>query len=440
MNRIEWLSRIKFHSENELNYAICNSQNQRISYKDLFQKANYRAETIKTVQDPVHIIEGVNDISDYIEIVASWIAGKAYAVLPKEMGEKRKTQIRLTITNTTKNLNNCAYIVFTSGSTGEPKGVPIYWNQLGTFIEHYIHHEEIKFEAHYNWLQTYALNFDVSVFVLTIGLATGGTIHLLKNKGVKFANILEAIEEKQINVVSNVPTTAKLSAPYLSEYDLSSVDFSFFSGEALYPNWAIDWMRATYKGKTYNCYGPTETTIVCSEIDLHTLPETYFKNKSPLPIGIPFEGTNFRSENGSLIISGKQVFHGYIDETLSLNDEYNSGDLVSQDRQNYWIFKGRSDEQVQIQGYRVELKEIENTYLNMCSLQTFVYYINNQLIAVIETKDELLASNLKFELKERLPEYMLPTKHYFINPFPLNHNQKADKKAVLEWLEAQLKL
>jgi acyl-coenzyme A synthetase/AMP-(fatty) acid ligase len=243
--------------------------------------------------------------------------------------------------------------------------------------------------------------------------------------------VLSFLEERKINVISNVPTTARLATPYLKEFDLNSIKYTFFSGEALYPYEAKAWMEAMPKAMHFNAYGPTETTIVCSEICLNDLSEDYFKSNAPLPIGIPFEGTNFQIEKNELIIEGDQVFQGYINEPKKRIDGYQSGDLVEVDENGQYIFKGRKDDQVQIQGYRVELLEVENCIQSILNKPSVCFFLENLLVAAIETDVQIPEQDLSSQIGERLPDYMIPKRYFQMKCFPLNSNQKLDRLAIL---------
>jgi D-alanine--poly(phosphoribitol) ligase subunit 1 len=131
--------------------------------------------------------------------------------------------------------------------------------------------------------------------------------------------------------------------------------------------------------------------------------------------------------NGALAIGGNQVFKGYYQSTQECFSEiknesyYLSGDDIRLDENEKWVFKGRTDQQIQVQGYRVELQEIQSVIKYVYGCFSVVVFYNDYLYLFIVSD-----KTLKLELKNHLPWYMLPKKTLFLNEFPLNKNQKTD--------------
>ena len=420
------------------------------SYQQVYNNsqlvANY-ISSLKLVNIDFVAIEADNNIESYFLILGCWLAGKGYVPIPSDTPVERKNYLLKQTHNTTilkfsdvkvEELQTLtiiepikapkwAYLLFTSGTTGKPKGVPIEWQQLDAFWQHYDGHKNIHFTPGFNWLQTYELNFDVSVFIYLLCFTTKGKLCLLPNQGIKFLSIAKAIQAYKINVTSNVPTTARLLEKQLEKLDFSSVKYSFFSGDALYPNWAKAWIKSMPNAKVYNCYGPTETTIVCSEENLKEVSKSYFKIDEPLPVGEPFKNTLFKEVDGQLAIGGSQVFSGYYQdakESFTKIDNvpyYLSGDDIRLDENGKWIFKGRTDHQIQIQGYRVELQEIQSVIKNIYDCFSVVISHNDYLYLFIVSD-----ITLNLDLESYLPWYMLPKKTLFLKTLPLNKNQKID--------------
>jgi len=225
--------------------------------------------------------------------------------------------------------------------------------------------------------------------------------------------------------------------------------YSFFSGDALNHELAVKWKKTMLKGRIHNFYGPTETTVVCTH---YLWTESQSEKESVndvVPLGKPFAGmdvlivdpTNQPTEKGELCFSGTQVITAYLnnsneDQFFSYQDKryYKTGDIASYNINGNLVFYGRTDNQVKINGYRIELTEIESAIEKITKKKCVVLSINdkqtNKLIAFIEAKD-LNADILKSSLTSVLPDYMIPQQFIASESFPLNTNGKIDKNKLL---------
>jgi long-subunit acyl-CoA synthetase (AMP-forming) len=193
----------------------------------------------------------------------------------------------------------------------------------------------------------------------------------------------------------------------------------------------------------FNAYGPTENTVWSF---VHELGEGTIAQNGLVPIGKPISGFDYHinkglEDIGELLVTGDQVFDGYVNrdrktkEVLAeFNDYkyYKTGDIVKEQSNGDIMYLNRLDNQVQINGYRVELGEVEykiNTLLNIQNSIAFVKENDNQLVAVLERKHELNKEEKK-ELMSFLPFYMQPKKFFYLENFPLNSNSKIDRKFV----------
>lgn len=341
-----------------------------------------------------------------------------------------------------------SYILFTSGSTGEPKGVPVSHANLNHLFNYYLKNYDLNDKD--KFLQVYELTFDVSVFSFFMPLLVGACCYVLPSEGIKFMRIIEYLQKHKISVVSMVPTVLRYIEKYLTEIILPDLRYSFFSGDALYHNLALKWGRAIPNGVIHNFYGPTETTIVCTHYVFDEKRSATESVNGIVPLGVAFEGmeiiivdeNNLPVEKGELCFSGTQVITGYLNNTnedkffvYQQKRYYKTGDIVSVNAFGNMVFHGRTDSQVKINGYRIELVEIENAVSGImnakCVAVCKVGANNiNQILAFIETK-EINEIRLKQMLFDVLPEHMIPHQFIAVEKFVLNINGKVDKQHLL---------
>jgi amino acid adenylation domain-containing protein len=344
-----------------------------------------------------------------------------------------------------------AYILFTSGSTGVPKGVPVRQDSLEAFLAYY---KTYDFNAADRFLQVYDITFDVAYFSFLVPLCVGACCCILNNvpNVPRNLSILQDLLKRNITVVSMVPSVINFSKRYLRKEVAPVLRYSFFSGDALFHSELIEWQQFVPNARIHNYYGLTETTIVCTGYiwEEKRGAEDAFLDR--VPIGKPFPGmqaviiseTGDRIANGDigeLAFHGLQVFDGYLHLPtpekfvwISKGEEkvlyYKTGDLVSLNANEQLIFHGRSDDQVKINGYRIELGEIQLAIQRVTNQKAVV--LKKQNTQKIDYLKAFIEGNsvdeewLKQVLHEHLPAYMVPTVFVPITEWPLNENGKID--------------
>ena len=339
-----------------------------------------------------------------------------------------------------------AYILFTSGSTGVPKGVPVPYRALRAFLGYYTADNEYGFTPADRFLQTYDASFDVFYFPLLVALETGACCCLLPpRKQLRSLLILEALQQYRITVVSMVPTVLQVVASLLASLSLPDLRLSFFSGDILYRKLALLWEKACPDAVIYNCYGPTETTIVCTSIRWNAFRGHY--TGSLVPLGFPFPGTVVKvlhqgkacgaGEVGELYIGGPQVFNGYLKQGNQVLEDgfFPSGDLVHADAQGCLHFHGRKDFQVKVGGYRIETEEVAARMAEALQRDVVVMAAREQettkyLVAFVKTDEPLHVAELAALLKPLLPPYMIPGRYVPVKDWPYNANGKIDRRQL----------
>lgn len=355
---------------------------------------------------------------------------------------------------------NPAYIMFTSGSTGFPKGVAINHNSIINFI---------------NWSkETYSItsddvltnlnpmHFDNSVFDFYASLFNGATLlPVTEELIINPRKLLDALNTLKPTIWFSVPSLLVyvLNMRALKDDDLQSLRVVTFGGEG-FPKNKLRELWGKWKNRTtfINVYGPTEGTCICSS---YMVSERDLKNDELLPLGpiapnftaiVLDESNNIVADDsiGELCIGGPNLALGYYNNPIKTaevfinhphiqthNEKiYRTGDLVSYDKSlNVFMFKGRKDNQIKRMGYRIELEEIENALNTLEHIQeSAVIYIYNEnykakIIACIksEVQEEPI---IRQQLSKHLPQYMMPDLFFFYNNLPKNANGKIDRKAI----------
>lgn len=354
---------------------------------------------------------------------------------------------------------NPAYILFTSGTTGIPKGVPISFRNLQAFIEN-VDAMQLGINAKSRFLQVFDLTFDLSVFSYLVPLLNGASVFNTPNDTFKNVASVQFIQEHEITHLLSVPSFVNFLKPYYSRIKLPSIKHWLFCGEALKSDMVIAWMNCLPNASLYNVYGPTEATIFCTSYKCPV--ENIKEYHGMVSIGKPFNGTTlqlFENEipviqfdtTAELTISGAQLSSGYFEDdeksksvffTFENQINYKTGDLCLVDSDGDFYFAGRNDSQVKINGYRIEISELEFHARNISEIDEAVVIVSTneksdqQLLNLIySSKTEKLESEIKSELSTKLPPYMLPGKVFYIKNIPYNLNGKIDKKALSEQIK-----
>ncbi|OHP60411.1 D-alanine--poly(phosphoribitol) ligase [Staphylococcus sp. HMSC061F10] len=351
-------------------------------------------------------------------------------------------------------LTDVVYTIFTSGSTGEPKGVQIEYASLIEFAEWMVSLNES--EGSQEWLNQAPFSFDLSVMAIYPCLTSGGTLNLVDKEMINKPKLLnEMLVNTPINAWVSTPSFMEmcLLLPNLNESSYPSLNHFFFCGEILPHRTAKALLDRYPSAVVYNTYGPTEATVAVTGIKL--TPEV-IEAYNLLPVGVSRPNTSlFTTDEGELVIKGNSVSLGYLDNkektdaVFNFEDGlriYHTGDKAIE-KDGQWFIQGRIDFQIKLNGYRMELEEIE-TQLRQSEFvrETVVVpvYKNNKVIHLIgavvpteEVRDDLeMTRQIKSELKSRLPEYMIPRKFVWMKQLPLTSNGKLDRKQVAEDINA----
>jgi D-alanine--poly(phosphoribitol) ligase subunit 1 len=337
-----------------------------------------------------------------------------------------------------------AYIMFTSGSTGKPKGVQIGRESVWNFMQWL--RSDFCLPTNPVLMNHAVFSFDLSLIPLLGNLATGGHLVLNAKEGIAAENWLANLKQEKVSVWVSTPSFAyqKLLLPEFCADYLSDLKVFIFIGEVLSKVLVKHLRRLFPEAKILNSYGPTEATVATTVVEISD--EMLKEPCDLLPIGhmMPHSEMEITADN-ELIIWGKNVMRGYLGlpeenaKKLLWNENkqwrgYKTGDL-GRFGNNYLYCQGRNDSQIKMNGYRIEIHEIENRLLALSGIsEAVVLPLTKKDGAVLRLAafctSKLSEKEIKANLTKTLPSYMVPSQIVIMDALPLNPNGKIDRKLL----------
>ncbi|MGW5974128.1 non-ribosomal peptide synthetase [Streptomyces sp. NPDC055185] len=350
-----------------------------------------------------------------------------------------------------------AYIYFTSGSTGEPKGAMC--EHAGMLNHLYAKIEDLELDVHEGQVvaQTAPQCFDISLWQLLSALLVGGRTLLVEQEVIlDVQRFVDRIVRGRVTVLQVVPSYLEVVLTYLEQHprELPGLRYVSVTGEALKKELTQRWFAAEPGIKLVNAYGLTETCDDTNHEVLDRVPDrervplgppvgnvhvyVVDEHLSPVPLGAP----------GEIVFSGVCVGRGYINDPdrtkqAFMPDPHREGArLYRSGDHGRWLpegkleFLGRRDTQVKIRGFRIEIGEIENTLLQVPGVRAGAVVVaepsgrGKHLVAFYSGPAPLPVEDLRDRLGESLPEYMVPSAFQWLERLPLTANGKTDKRAL----------
>jgi amino acid adenylation domain-containing protein/non-ribosomal peptide synthase protein (TIGR01720 family) len=361
---------------------------------------------------------------------------------------------------------NLAYVIYTSGSTGKPKGVAVEHRHIVNYVNGILEKLDLPEAASFATISTFAA--DLGNTAIFSALCTGGCLDIIAEEcatdPVAFAEYCDGLrrgvgDRNTIDSLKIVPShlSALLSGSHAEK--LLPRQRLILGGEPASWDLIKQVRELAPECKIFNHYGPTETTVgvltypveeICTDTLSNIVPlgrplantQIYLLDNycQPVPLGV----------TGEIYIGGDNVARGYINQPELTNERfipnpfsrepnarlYKTGDLGRYQSDGNLEFLGRIDDQVKLHGYRIELGEIEAVLRQHSQVREVVVVAKEahpgkkQLVAYIVGKEDLKSAELRDFLKQKLPEYMLPSQFVFLKALPLTANGKIDKKAL----------
>jgi len=351
-----------------------------------------------------------------------------------------------------------AYIIFTSGTTGTPKGVMIETGSVFQLLE--ILKQKFGLRADDSVSQTSELTFDASVFIMFMTWNAGAALYVVPAQQLMAPG--KFIRDNQLTVWFSVPSIAMFMQRLgmLKPGAFPRLRYSLFGAEALPLASAKAWQAAAPNSFVENLYGPTEVTVLCTTQRL-TDPPNVTPNRGVLAIGDPLEGVEADvvdsdmnplpwSEPGELILAGRQLARGYLNDAemtakhfpmLRGKRWYRTGDLACRDASGAFHCLGRIDNQVKILGNRVELEEVDAHLREIVGtdLAAAVAWplADSRATGIVafHCASGVTREDVREGMRKRVPGYMVPQRVHFLNELPLGSTGKIDRKALIRLLD-----
>lgn len=359
--------------------------------------------------------------------------------------------------------NDLAYVLYTSGSTGEPKGVMIRHSNVANYAHWATDFFEITPEDRVS--NHPGPHFDLSVFDIYSAMKAGASLHLVPPEASLFPiKIVDFIQENRLTVWNSVPSlyTFIVRAKALDGSKLRTLRALTFNGEVMPTSTLIEWMRTCPTARFVNQYGPTETTCASLFYELTEIPTDAL---TPIPIGAPLANTQAfalsddghlirEGESGELHIGGAGVGSGYLNDPQKTRNAYirnplhaggdsvvyRTGDIVALRPGGIFNFVGRKDFQIKVMGYRVELGDVEAALSSLGFVSSAaalgIPHPRSQDIGIVaffvphDTARDIGAEKIKSHLQKLVPDYMVPKVFVCLDNMPTGSNGKIDRVAL----------
>jgi amino acid adenylation domain-containing protein len=347
--------------------------------------------------------------------------------------------------------SDAAYVIYTSGTTGQPKGVVVEHRSVDNLVRGWSSAVSFPPGATISSLATVA--FDIFLAETILPMVYGMRVALATDDDVSSPAAIAGFLARH-NVTAMQVTPSRLSwllADDRVRAELAKVELLIVGGEAFPPSLLTE-VRLHTSAAIYNVYGPTEATVWTSAKRL--------TGDEPITIGPPIHGVTYHlvdesgaepapGELGELYIGGQALARGYLGDQAKTRDRfggeprrYRTGDLARRLNSGETQVAGRTDQQIKIDGYRVELTEIEAVLAEVTEVNAAVVVplggdVSRTLVAAV-SPESVDPDTVWARAAQRLPRYMMPSTIVAVAALPLSHAGKADRRAIEALLRAHI--
>lgn len=344
-----------------------------------------------------------------------------------------------------------AYVLFTSGSTGVPKGAVLSHASVIAYVKWFVSAFNITSDTVFGSQTPFYFSMSVSDVFAT--LFTGATLNIIPKQLFSFPmKLLEMLNERKVNTIYWVPSALCIIANWrVLDYGKAEyINKVLFAGEVMPTKQLNYWISKLPDAMFANLFGPTETTDICT----YYIVDRHFEDSEPLPIGRHCDNcdvfvvsdsgeTATDGEEGELYVRGPFLAHGYYNNREKTEEAfvqnplnnaypervYKTGDLVRYNDKGELIYICRKDFQIKHMGYRIELGEVEAAAngLDFVTACVSLYDAESDSIILIYQGKKQEIPFIRELLAKRLPNYMMPQKIFVIKSMPYNQNGKIDR-------------
>lgn len=427
--------------------------------------SSFPFERVKDIIDSSGTKLVFNIANKEIDILNTTVEGLAQVnnAINKNLGKELNKQYRIKSEDT-------FYMIYTSGSTGKPKGVQITLSCLESFVSWGIELCSGNLDNNTVFMNQAPFSFDLSVMDLYISLASSSTLFSIDKTMISNLKLLfDNFKTSKISIWVSTPSFAEmcLADSSFNEKLLPNLRLFLFCGETL-PNSCVSKLQDRFKNsKIINTYGPTEATVAVTSIEIT---KDINCTVSPLPVGkaksdckiiiVDDNGNELpENEKGEITIIGDSVSIGYYKNNEMTNKVFSTYLIDGLKRRCYrtgdegylkdgmLYYCGRIDFQIKLNGYRIELEDIENNFRKVDFIKNAVIipinkdgkiqYLASAIVLnkQIEEKEFKIVMKIKNELKKLLPEYMIPRKIVIKDSLPMTTNGKVNRKMLMEEMQ-----
>lgn len=421
------------------NIALDDGQ-RTVTYAELDSASDAQAwELVARGAGPgaVYEIPAVRTIAYLVRMLAISKTGAAFVPIDPDLPPARLKQLRTVLSDRSpvpgrQYPDSVAYVVHTSGSTGEPKGVAVTHRGLGLLTDDAIRKYGVTSDSVV--LHGYKPTFDAAILEMMLAIGAGATLAVAPREAFGGRALEEFVAERGVTHMLSTPAVLDTMAP--ERFD--SLEVVAVGGDVLSPSTARAWSR---RARMLNAYGPTECTVVTTvaEVDHR------------VTIGVPLAGigaevldTRLRpvpwAGIGELYVSGPGLAMGYAGDPAGTASSfvaapggrrrYRTGDLVHRRTDDTLGFVGRSDRQMSVRGIRVEPAEIESALRRCTGVEAAAVVLVDEIAVACAVGDGVEADQLTIELAAMLPAYLMPGRVVVLESIPLTTNGKLDADAL----------